>query len=402
MIKYTSLFLCFAMTLCLWGCSKTPAPTTAPSTTPSSASSTEASTLPTQTGADASTVYDAHMASVSMPLIVETEKTEGDSIIAYYTHQDASIILPDADVAEQINLDLLNKIDKSRPAAEAVLEAAKADYKKQENWYPYSYAITYQPMRLDQNVLSFFGTESSFDGSPRSLQTGISITYDLTTGDPLSLRSILQEENYADVLCSLIIEGLKNAAIDSLFADYENIVHTKFSTNVPVDSWYFTNEGLCFYFSPYEIAAYAAGTVVAEIPYEKLSGLLKDQYFPGESLSYSGALLAQVLSDNDAAALEKFTQFAEVTVDPDAEQILISTNGSVSNIHMQYKSEDGACGVSQCTILTLAGMGPTDAILLTIDEAKLDGRISITFDSYGQTQILTLTKATDDSLSLAK
>lgn len=403
MKKYISMLLCITLIICLAGCADGPSPTTAPSTESTSAA-TDATSASTQAQPeqDASAVYDAPMASVSMPLIVETQCDDTGKAIAYYTHQDVSIVLPDADVAEAISLDLLNRIDKTRTAAEALFDTAKLDYSNQSNWYPYSYAIAYETMRLDQNVLSFFGTEASFDGSPRSMQTGISITYDLTIGEPLTLRGILHEENYADALCDLIIDGLKSTASDSLFSDYENIIRGKFSTNVPVESWYFSDRGLCFYFAPYEIASYAAGTVISEIPYNKLSGLLKDQYFPGESLVYSGTLTAKRISPDDTNALEKYTQFAEITVNPDAEQILITTDGSASNIKLRYSTNMNACGITECTILSLPGMGPTDAILLTVDAEHLDGKIIVSFESQGETQTLELTQEKLGVLKFAK
>ena len=47
-------------------------------------------------------------------------------------------------------------------------------------------------------------------------------------------------------------------------------------------------------------------------------------------------------------------------------------------------------------------MGPTDAIILTMDDDALDGRITITFDSFGQAQTLTLTEESDGVLKLTK
>ena len=401
MKRYISLFLCMALVLCLCDCQKSPEATTAATTTSSEPAETTG-TAPTQPQQDASAVYDAEMASVSMPMIIETEKADNDTIIAYYTHQDVSITLPDADVAAAITLDLLNRIDKTSTEAKTVFETAKTDYNGKDNWYPYSYAIAYQPMRLDENVLSFFGTEGCFDGSPRSMTTGISITYDLTTGEALALRGILHEENYADALCDLIIASLKASNADTLFSDYESIVRAKFSTNVPVESWYLSDTGLCFYFAPYEIAAYNAGTVVAEIPYEKLNGLLKDQFYPGESLVYSGALAAKRIAQDDTKSLEAYSQFAEAVIDADTDQILITTDGSISNIRVNYTVEDTACGITQSTVLALAGMGPTDAIVLTISDENLDGKISITFDSFGQTQTLMLTEESTGVLKFTK
>ena len=45
-------------------------------------------------------------------------------------------------------------------------------------------------------------------------------------------------------------------------------------------SWYFSDTGMHFYFSPYEIAPYVVGEVDIEIPYAELRGILKEEYFP--------------------------------------------------------------------------------------------------------------------------
>lgn len=399
MKRFLCMILSACLLLCLFGCSLSPASEQAtPSTQQTAPSETTAppATQPTSQP-DASAVYEAPMAAVSLPLIVENHQSESGDEIAYYTHQDISITLPDADVAQAVTLDLLNRIDKTRASADAVFDSADADFSGQDSWYPYSYAITYQPMRLDENVLSLFGTETAFDGSPRSVHNTISVTYDLTTGEPLTLKTILHEENYADAMCELILEGLKSSA-DILFADYESTVKGKFSTNVPVSSWYFSNEGLCFYFAPYEIAPYSAGTIVSQIPYDRLSGLMKDAYFPGEQLMYSGAVLAEKLD----AIPEAYTQFAEATLAGGGEKLLITTDGSISNVRLTLSAIAPETGVNEAVVLALAGMGPTDAILLNLDLDNALNNLTITFDSYGQTQTLQLKESENHTLIFSK
>jgi len=394
------LILCLCMLLCLLGCSQFPAPTNTPITAATTVPETTTATqlVQTEQEQEASAVYDAPMASVALPLTVETEKNDGKTI-AYYTHQDISVTLPDADVAQAVTLDLLNRIDQTRDAAETLFETARSDYSGQDSWYPYSYAITYTPMRFDQNVLSLFGTEISFNGSPRSVHNAISANYDLTTGEPLTLRGILHEENFADALCDLILNGLTTDK-DTLFSDYESIIRDKFFTNVPVDSWYFSDTGLCFYFAPYEIAAYSAGTVVSEIPYELLSGLLKDTYFPAEKLTYSGTILAQTVTDT--AVLDAYAQFAEVTLGDGEQKLLITTDGSVSNVYLHYATGNAESGVTDAVILTLPGMGPKDAILAELSADFPLENLSISFNSYGQAQTLKLVRNADGTLTFSK
>lgn len=403
MRKTIALLLCVCM-IGLTACTQSPSQNgtsdLAPTTTglPSTPSSGESNTDPTNSG---SAVYDAAMSAVSLPLITEATYSEDQTPIAYYSHQDILITLPDADVAHALTLDILNRIDQTRAAAASVAETAKKDYTGQSSWYPYSYAISYEPMRLDQNVLSMFGTETSFDGSPRSVYNAISANYDLSKGQNLSLRTIFHEENFADAICDLIISSLSSYGEDALFSDYESIVRSKFSTNVTVDSWYFTDTGLRFYFAPYEIAPFSAGVVVSEIPYEALGGLLRDEYFPSEKLTYSGSILAQVVSEDDTALLEKFSQFAEVAVEPESQQILIHTDGSVTNLRLSC-SADPNIGIAEATVLALAGMGPSDAILIEISQETAAAGLTVTFDSFGQTKTLSLSKTDDGGLIFSK
>lgn len=385
--------LCAAMLLCLLGCSQPPVSTDTPQTSGVSIDTQPSTSGDTQQ--DLVAVYEAPLAAISLPPVKELHYNDSNGVIASYTHQNVSITLPDADVAEAVELDLLNRIDKTRPAAERVFTTATADYSGQANWFPYSYSIAYQPMRLDQNVLSLFGAETSFDGTPLSLNNAISANYDLTTGTALTLRTILHEENFADALCELIISGLL-AQKDTLFDDYASVIEAKFSTNVPVESWYFSNNGLCFYFAPYEIAPHSAGTVVSEIPYDKLSGLLKDAYFPAEKTAYSGVILTKTVTDTKD--LESFSQFAEVSMDQPSDKLLIYSQGSVSNVRLHYTAENG----SEIFILGMAGIGPKDAILAELSLDWAMENLKITFDSYGQTQTLTLTQNEDGTLAFSK
>ena len=370
-----------AMTACSAPAGKDPSSTTSPAIIEST---------PTHTG-NPSAVYDALMSAAAMPLIVEVCTNKNGEPIAYYTHQDLNITLPDADVAQVITLDLLNRIDKTRSKAEEVFRSAKADYSSSKSWYPYSYATTYSPMRLDQNVLSFSVLEVSYDGSPRSSQSVYSLNYDLATGDVLNLVTIFHEENFTDAICDLVIEGLASYDQEGLFTDYKEIVRDKFYTNTTVESWYFSETGLCFYFTPYEIAPYASGVVVSEISYEALSGLLKDKYFPGEKLNYAGTLVAQAVTADNVALLDEYDQFAHITVEPGTQQFLISAQGSVSNLRVHYEA-DRNTGITECPILLMPGMGPGDGILLDVSLDTALENIYITYEANGVVEIFRFTK----------
>lgn len=329
--------------------------------------------------------FEAELSSVSLPVITE-EKYDGETLVGYYSYQNISVTTPDADVAEGITLDMLNRIDATAEPAKALLEAAATAYNSQSNWYPYFYRINFNVTRLDQNILSFYGTETSFDGSPHNVSASVSATYDLTTGSPLSLANIFYEDYSADALCELIIEGLSEYTNGELFSDYKEIIRQKFSTNTPIESWYFTGSGICFYFAPYEISSFAHGTVLSEIPYDKLSGLLNDAYFPTEQLVYTGQVDCTQLSANDYSILDQYTQFGEVVLKEGSDRLLVTVDGSVANLRILLDSEDP--NTSGSMVFATYGLGSTDAVII---EAPSDTweRITILYESNGESVTIT-------------
>jgi uroporphyrinogen decarboxylase len=75
-------------------------------------------------------------------------------------------------------LDLLNRIDATRSAADSILSSAGSDTL-------YFYDVHYAPMRIDPNVLSLYGTNSGFAGGAHPYHESTSVTYELTGGKVL-------------------------------------------------------------------------------------------------------------------------------------------------------------------------------------------------------------------------
>ena len=386
MKKILSMFTCCCIIFALAACSQEAAPTQQPTTT--QAPTTEATvptTLATEPTAPISTaVYSAPLAYVSMPPITEAE-VSGNTTLSYYAYPAMSVVLPDADVAEVVKLDLLNRIDATTQTAQTVHAAAKKDYSGQSDWYNYYMDVSYEVKRLDQNVLSVFGTEAAFDGSPNSTTIGVSANYDLSTGASLSLKSILFPDFSADILADLIVDGLNNYDETTLLPGYKEVIDQMFSTNVPVESWYFDNTGLCFYFAPYEIAPHSMGIIYSHVPYSSLSGLMKEAYFPMEDLAYSGNVEITSMNKLENNVLDAFDQFGELTIGEGGNKFLLTTNGSVLNlqIYEAYESFDGGNIIPSKMLFASAGMGPTHAVILDIPtETSL---LYITYESNGET-----------------
>jgi hypothetical protein len=163
-----------------------------------------------------------------------------------------------------------------------------------------------------------------------------------------------------------------------LYSDYAYVVSELFTTNKPVENWYFTANGLCFYFAPYEIAPYSAGTIIAEIPYSELTGLLKDEYFPAESIEYLGKLQMDHFQDVDQS---KIDQFAELVLDSNGVQYILQTTGCLKDICIElgtWYSEDNF--TPECTVFFASELCSSDAVMIQLDPDMAQG-VRITYTS---------------------
>lgn len=328
MKKFCLICLAVATVLSFAGCKNDDKPleTTVPSAKPPV---TSAPTEPTQ-NPDIAPVYE-NMYSVSIPFNIENHHAEDGTTIFTFSYQD---ILPqhqDREVADKIKLDFTDRIEKSRVNSLSILNLAKAQYSPDAEFTPLSYQVQYDVTRIDQGVLSMFGQilqTSSASGANRSL---IAANYDMVTGDVLTIGSILYHIDTKDDLAQLVIDQLKERDDITLFDEYPETVMARFEQDESVDEdFYFSDVGLCFYFAPYEIAPRSSGTVIVEIPYNKLTGVIADAYFPAERIHTTGTISCVAFQETH---WEKYEQFTEV-VAADSTRVLLTTDSAVQDIRI--------------------------------------------------------------------
>lgn len=319
MKKCISFLLIFVILFSLTGCATDPAPATKPT-----------GTVPLN-----ESVPRPAMAAVSVNAITETISADDGTVICQYTHQSMSLTLQDPDVADKVIVDFLRRFDSTQDAAQSLMADAKAAYSpNEEYWAPYLCSMLYDPVRIDPGVLSLYGTVVSHSGGAHPDQAGISANYDLLTGDVLTLASIMTPDATSDDFCRLTLDALAEVADELyLYDDYEDTVRKRFTQDPSTDEqWFFTNEGICFYFSPYEIAAYVSGIITAEIPYSKLTGIILDEYFPAEQAPGLGTITALDLQSTD---LTRFDQITELIVDEGEQMVLLYTEGMVHDVRIE-------------------------------------------------------------------
>lgn len=360
MKKIYSIFLSVCILLAFTGCTATKPEETVPT-------DKIEDTLP-QTPSEITEppIAQATMAAVSVPTITEELTAEDGTVLFQYTYQQMSLVLQEPEVADKVIIDFLNRVDTTRSDAESIADAAEADYSGQDEWIPYLYHVTYSPKRIDQSVLSLFGTKATYSGSFHPERTCLSANYDLITGDVLTLGSIMHASSTTDDFCQLVLSGLSEMAKENyLYTGYEDAVKQRFAVDESQDQdWYFSQTGLCFYFEPYEIAPYSSGIISVEIPYEKLTNLLHPNYFPSERANAAGTVQISRFEDTDS---KQFTQIAEVIQDKDGQMYFIYTNKSVQDIRIFVTD-----AASSYTIFAAYGLTPGDAVMVqaAADSAK--------------------------------
>lgn len=388
MKRLTALFLCVALFAA--GCTaKQPIEETSTATL----QITEPSETTTQPETEDIHVNDyvpnqVPMAAISLPVSENNRYTEDDILLFSYKCQTISLIIPDSEIEQKVIVDLQTRLDGFNSAAQEISDRAKMDYNAGKDWKNYFYEILYTPTRIDLSVLSLYGENTSWVGSSHPSKNCTSSNYDLMTGDVLTLGSILTHEDALNSLCDLLIEEVTEIKAEKyLFEDYSEIIENRFAQNESYnEGWFFSSTGLSFYFSPYEIAPYSSGVITVTIPYDKLTGVIEDRYFPAEREVANGAM--QLIKESDS-----FTQIAEVILDDTGEMIFLYTDRSVQDVSIEIETKDENNNfISATTIFATPILTPGDAVMLQKDFKNAQQTIRVIYQTNDQTitQYITL------------
>ncbi len=113
---------------------------------------------------------------------------------------------------------------------------------------------------------------------PHPNYSNYDITFDRTTGEQLMLDDIIDIKKAME-LYQKVCDGLPTNV------DYNGeptqVIKDRFFTDLgKTENWYFTEDGLCFFFDTYVLASHAYGTIAVEIPYSQLDGILLPRFMP--------------------------------------------------------------------------------------------------------------------------
>ncbi|MBR5021916.1 MAG: DUF3298 domain-containing protein [Oscillospiraceae bacterium] len=384
MKKQIAIILALSVAITLAGCAKTPTNTPTPTETVAATHASTATTAPTAPTGPAET-----MIAVDVGVTTQDTTAEDGTVLFQRTNQKMHLILNNAEVADKITKDFLNRLDIEQDAT-TIEATAKAAYNGNANWMPYFYGLTYNPQRIDQKVLSFYGDKVKFTGTAHPERSRKGANYDLATGDVLTLASIMTAEASTDDFCKLVLEALaERAEGDFLREGYSEDVKRRFTSDPTQDeNWYFTTAGLCFYFDPYEIAPYTSGVITAEIPYEKLNGLVHTDYLPAARATATGEVTISAFTSDLA---ENFNHTAELVMDPEGKMYLVHTEGTVQDIRITFTDDTGSY-----TVFAANSLSDGEAIMVQAQDAR---NLELSYLSNGRTVKEQIIKRVSDPLA---
>lgn len=388
MKKVILLLLCVGMVLSIAACKKTdpstPSTTVAPTTAPQPEDPTvEPTTQPTTPPDAPGPVLNQPTHAIAMPKVRDSIYAEDGTELFTLSYPEIQLSLNNTAVKDTITRNLQDRMNGALTSASDTKALAQKDFANASYWTPYFIDISYTPTRVDQSVLSLFGNRSSYSGGPHPNLGTESVTYDMQTGIVLSIVDVMESSCNGETLTPLLLEALEPMKSE-LFYDYDLVIQEQFTDSFSgISQWYFSRTGLCFHFSSYEIAPYSSGTIIAEIPYEKLEGILLAKYMPQTNDAANGSMYGELYASSDD---ERFTFVSDIKVHHTGMPVVLYSDAPVTNIRIEAGTwyADGSQFVATTTIFAADAISVGKAIKITADLENADTTLRLIYCSGGQ------------------
>lgn len=208
---------------------------------------------------------------------------------------------------------------------EELTELARMDW--QESWFScYELERKTSAARLDDTVVSFRYTDYVFNGGVHGNTYEYGMTYDMVSGEHLTLASLTDDEAGLRLVCRqhlldvLTAEDFPNreALVDNFESHLDSIMN----------NWVLTDEGLQFIAQPYSITTYALGTLRITVPYEKLVHVLHGKWIPAER-GHGGGTVSVTKAEGNTSAARNFVTDAE------GEALTVKVNGKIYDFSVE-------------------------------------------------------------------
>ena len=155
--------------------------------------------------------------------------------------------------------------------------------------YPYTSEAAAEVLRADDRIFTVYESKYDYSGGAHPNHWGSTLNIDPVTGKHLEFQDVLKDtKKTAEAMKEVLYETYPDMTdeFDSFIycADGQTVADA-FEDTIYNDTftWALLPEGLKIFFSPYEIASYAAGEFEILLPYDKYPDLVQTAYVPTDS-----------------------------------------------------------------------------------------------------------------------
>ena len=233
-----------------------------------------------------------------------SERAEDDSGLYLDAFHDSLRLTPESAAAfPALNKALEDyRTDSEKKAKEMAEEYLKQRKEHPENVYdeqvPYAIQNQCCVRRADETAVSFLYSDYSYAGGVHGGTDVSSGNYDTGSGKEILLNDIVKEKDG-------LVEALKKELVEkygenTFFPEMPETLAKEVRQEDDLKlTWVLEPQGVCFFFSPYEIGPYASGVLSVTLPYTSYGDLFTENYRPAEDAGASVEMLDYETLDLD-------------------------------------------------------------------------------------------------------
>ncbi|MDR2840316.1 MAG: RsiV family protein [Paludibacter sp.] len=133
---------------------------------------------------------------------------------------------------------------------------------------------------VNKHIYTYGIHTEAYTGGAHGNYSTIYLNYNLTNGQRITENDLFVE-NYGDSISEILKQCLVEKSLtDPEMTDIENWEESDYWENEikPNGNFYFNEDGINYYFNPYEIAPFSMGETEILVPYSKIITFLKSDY----------------------------------------------------------------------------------------------------------------------------
>ena len=203
-----------------------------------------------------------------------------------YAHMDINLVRMEPDIAKEypkLNAALEELAESAKARAYEMYQRYDEDARQYydsegEDWMGEEfYDARWRVVRSDSVIVSLLQKVDVYAGGAHDEDSYYSYTFDSKTGKELGFADVVTD---TETLHKRLLDAVYATYPDIDFFDLEPTLDSYFEMNGPL-TWTLGREGLTFYFSPYEIAAFNYGLLTVNLSYEENADIIKEEYMNG-------------------------------------------------------------------------------------------------------------------------